>query len=117
LVGFLVSGVIGIASRFRLCFCESKTLRHSLPLSNQKRRYWYAIGHNVTLPSAITITLTEIWRTGGACGKRKILTLMPEEPQKANAEGAGYITNKSANGRARVEAQFKEQGATIGATR
>ena len=42
---------------------------------------------------------------------------MPEEPQKTNANGAGYMIKKSADGRITVGAQFEEQNATISVTR
>lgn len=89
--------------------------------------YQYAIDNNGALPATISTAATEICATGGACtglidltvltADEKYLTSVPLEPQKTNANGAGYMIKKSANGRITVEAQFEEQGATISVTR
>ncbi len=89
--------------------------------------YQYTIDNNGTLPTGITTTLTEICASGGTCTglvdlsvltlNEKYITSIPNEPQKTNANGAGYLIKKSANGRITVEAQFEEQGATISVTR
>lgn len=89
--------------------------------------YQYTIDNSGTLPSTITTTTTEICKTGGTCtslidlsvltASEKHLISIPEEPQKTNANGAGYFIKKSANGRITVDATFEEQGATISVTR
>lgn len=92
--------------------------------------YQYTIDNNGTLPVSITVTPTEVCRTGGSCGGppvlidltvlttlEKYVTSIPLEPQKTNANGAGYMINRTANGRITVTAQFPEQGATITVTR
>lgn len=89
--------------------------------------YQYTIDNSGTLPATITVTATEICKTGGTCtslidlsvltASEKYIVSMPEEPQKTNANGAGYKISKSVNGRITVAAQFPEQGATISVTR
>ncbi len=90
--------------------------------------YQYAIDNDGTLPSTITTTTTEICASGAASctglidltvltTNEKYLTSIPNEPQKTNANGAGYMIKKSANGRITVDAQFEEQSATISVTR
>lgn len=90
--------------------------------------YQYTIDNDGTIPSAITETVTEVCATGApSCTSlidlsvlttdEKYLVTIPNEPQKTNANGAGYNISKSANGRVTVEAQFEEQGATISVTR
>lgn len=89
--------------------------------------YQYTIDNSGILPTTITATATEICATGGVCtnlidlavltASEKYLTSIPNEPQKTNANGAGYMIKKSANGRITVDAQFEEQGAMISVTR
>lgn len=88
--------------------------------------YQFTIDNNGTLPTSITTTATEICALTTCTGlidlsvlttSEKYLTSIPLEPQKTNANGAGYMIKKSANGRITVDAQFEEQGATISVTR
>ncbi|HEU0085636.1 MAG TPA: type II secretion system protein [Candidatus Paceibacterota bacterium] len=90
--------------------------------------YQYAVDNEGTLPSTITTTATEICATGGSpctslidlsvlTANEKYLVSIPNEPQKTNANGAGYMIRKNANGRVTVEAQFEEQEAVISVTR
>lgn len=90
--------------------------------------YQYTIDNDGTIPSTITTTATEICATGASSctglidlgvltTSEKYLVSIPEEPQKTNTNGAGYLIKKSANGRITVEAQFEEQGAVITVTR
>ena len=89
--------------------------------------YQYTIDNNGVVPSTITTTSTEICKTGGTCSglidlgilttNEKYLVSIPEEPQKTNANGAGYMIYKTANNRITVEAQFEEASATISVTR
>jgi prepilin-type N-terminal cleavage/methylation domain-containing protein len=89
--------------------------------------YQYSIDNDGVLPEGITTTPTEICATGGICtdlvdlsilpSGEKYLTAIPNEPQKTNDNGAGYMISQTANGRITVEAQFEEQDATIEITR
>lgn len=90
--------------------------------------YQYTIDNDGTLPSTITTTSTEICATSASSctglidlsvltTNEKYLVSIPNEPQKTNANGAGYMVKKSANGRITVEAQFEEQSAVISVTR
>lgn len=90
--------------------------------------YQYAIDNNGVLPSTITASSTEICATGVAiCGglvdlnvltlNEKYILSIPIEPQKTNASGTGYLINRTADNRLRVDAQFEEQGAVISVTR
>lgn len=94
--------------------------------------YQYVIDNNGAVPSAITVTSTEICATTGAAClapnpvtidlgfltlNQKYLASIPTEPNKTMATGAGYRISQSANGRITVVAQFPEQGATISVTR
>lgn len=90
----------------------------------------YAVDNNGVLPSGITASSTEICSSAVATSSctglvdLSVLTLngkyigaVPEEPQKSNANGAGYMVSKNVNGRVTVTAQFPEQGASISVTR
>lgn len=91
----------------------------------------YAIDNNGVLPSGIsTTTPAEICATGvattscaglvdlsGLTLNGKYLGSIPNEPQKTNANGAGYMIVRDVNNRVTVSAQFPEQGATISVTR
>jgi prepilin-type N-terminal cleavage/methylation domain-containing protein len=90
----------------------------------------YAVDNNGILPAGLTLTPTEICSSAVAttsCGtfvdlsvltlNGKYITAIPDEPQKANANGAGYIVSKNASGRITVTAQYPESGATISVTR
>lgn len=89
--------------------------------------YQYSIDNDGVLPATITVTPTEICASGGTCTglvdlgvlitSQKYLTSIPNEPQKTNANGAGYVISKSANGRVTVSASFEENDAVISVTR
>jgi prepilin-type N-terminal cleavage/methylation domain-containing protein len=92
--------------------------------------YQYALDNSGVLPAGIGATSTEICASSVAtssCGAfvdlsalwstQKYLVSMPVEPQKANANGTGYMINKSSNGRITVTAQYPEQSATITVSR
>jgi type IV pilus assembly protein PilA len=90
--------------------------------------YQYSLDNNGVLPASITATATEICATGASsCTglvdlsvltlNEKYVTAIPTEPQKTNANGAGYQISRSANGRITVTAQYPEQGATISVSR
>ena len=90
--------------------------------------YQYSIDNSGTVPAGITASSTEVCASGVAsCGSYvdlgilavngKYLVGIPSEPQKVNANGAGYMISKNASGRITVTAQYPEQGATITVTR
>jgi type IV pilus assembly protein PilA len=88
----------------------------------------YAVDNNGVLPAGVGTTTVEVCATGApSCAGFADLTVLttngrylvsiPNEPQKANANGAGYQIVRDANGRITVSAQYPEQGATISVTR
>ncbi len=89
----------------------------------------YAVDNNGILPAGITATSTEICSSSVATSSctglvdlsvltlnGKYLTAIPDEPQKTNANGAGYMISKNSSGRITVTAQYPESGATISVT-
>jgi type IV pilus assembly protein PilA len=94
--------------------------------------YQYNLDNASGLLSVIPATATEICATGVAPAtctsdgfvdlspltlNQKYLTSIPNEPQKVNADGAGYEISRSVNGRITVEAQYPENSAIISVTR
>ena len=90
--------------------------------------YQYSLDNNGTLPASIVASSTEICATGAvSCVgfvdlsvltlNEKYVVSIPNEPQKVNANGAGYLISRSANGRVVVSAQYPEQSAVITVTR
>ncbi|MEN9881427.1 MAG: hypothetical protein RLZZ308_610 [Candidatus Parcubacteria bacterium] len=91
----------------------------------------YAVDNNGILPSGIsTSTPTEICSSSVATSSctglldlsvltlnGKYLVAVPNEPQKTNANGAGYTVVQNASGRVTVAASFEEQSADISVTR
>lgn len=90
----------------------------------------YAVDNNGVLPAGITTTPTEICSSAVATSSctglvdlsaltlnAKYIPAIPDEPQKTNANGAGYMISKNTNGRITVSAQFPENSATITVTR
>ena len=90
----------------------------------------YSIDNNGIFPAGITATSTEICSSSVATSSctgfvdlsaltigGRYITSIPEEPQKVNANGAGYKISKNAYGRITVSAQYPESGATISVTR
>lgn len=88
----------------------------------------YAVDNNGVLPAGVGTTTSEICATGAvSCTgfadltvlttNGKYLVSIPNEPQKANANGAGYQIVRDANGRITVSAQYPEQSAVISVTR
>ena len=88
----------------------------------------YAVDNNGVLPAGVGTTTSEICATGAvSCAgfadltvlttNGKYLVSIPNEPQKANANGAGYQIIRDANGRITVSAQYPEQSAVISVTR
>lgn len=90
----------------------------------------YSVDNNGILPSGITLVPTEICSSSVATTSctglvdlsvltagGKYVTAIPDEPQKTNADGAGYMVSKNSNGRITVSASFAESGATISVTR
>lgn len=89
--------------------------------------YQYALDYDGDLPSGITITPTEICKTGGSCSglinlsdltaAEEYLTQIPTDPTGASTNGTGYEIEKTANNRVTVTAPNAEQGQTISVTR
>ncbi len=90
--------------------------------------YQYSIDNNGTLPSGITASSTEVCASGApSCVgfidltvltvNGKYLVGIPSEPQKVNANGAGYRISRNVSGRITVDAQYPEQSAVISVTR
>lgn len=88
----------------------------------------YAVDNNGVLPAGVGTTTAEICASGAvSCvgfvdltvltTNGRYLVSIPNEPQKVNANGAGYQISRDANGRLTVSAQYPEQGATISVTR
>lgn len=88
----------------------------------------YAVDNNGVLPAGIGTTTAEVCATGAvSCvgfvdltvltTNGRYLVSIPNEPQKVNANGAGYQIVRDVNGRITVSAQYPEQGATISVTR
>ena len=88
----------------------------------------YSVDNNGVLPAGITASSTEICASGASSctglidlsvltTNGKYIVSIPNEPQKVNANGAGYTVAKTSSGRIVVTAQYPEQGATISATR
>ncbi|MFA6520905.1 MAG: type II secretion system protein [Candidatus Gracilibacteria bacterium] len=89
--------------------------------------YQYAIDNKGVLPASITVTSTEICKTGGTCtglidlgvltASEKYVVSMPIDPSGVSVNGTSYNISKSANGRVTVTAPLVEQGSTISVTR
>jgi prepilin-type N-terminal cleavage/methylation domain-containing protein len=93
--------------------------------------YQYNLDNNGAVPAGITLTPTEICKTGAAvCTSLVDLTVLttagkylvslpidPQCPTGCNANGNGYEISKDANNRITVEAMNPEQGKTISVTR
>ncbi|HJQ08231.1 MAG TPA: prepilin-type N-terminal cleavage/methylation domain-containing protein [Candidatus Saccharimonadales bacterium] len=93
--------------------------------------YQYSLDNNGALPSGITLTATEVCRTGaGSCAglvdlsvltaAGKYLVAIPADPQcptVCNANGVGYEIRRDANSRLIVNAPDAEQGKTISVNR
>lgn len=88
----------------------------------------YAVDNNGVLPAGVGTTTAEVCATAApSCvgfvdltvltTSGRYLVSIPNEPQKVNANGAGYQIARDANGRITVSAQYPEQGATISVTR
>jgi prepilin-type N-terminal cleavage/methylation domain-containing protein len=90
----------------------------------------YAVDNNGVLPVGITASSTEICSSSVATSScasfvdLSVLTLdgkylgaIPNEPQKQNANGAGYMISRNTTGRVTVTAQYPEQEASISVTR
>jgi len=87
----------------------------------------YAVDNNGTLPASITITATEICKTGGVCTGLVDLTVLtttetylislPTDPTGVTTNGTGYFIRKTANNRVVVTAPSAQLGATISASR
>ena len=94
--------------------------------------YQYATDNSGSLPSLLTTTSTEIYKTGSTgtstalvdlsvlTNSERYITSMPIDPScptGCNAAGTGYSILKSANGRVTVSASLAEASTTITVTR
>ena len=94
--------------------------------------YQYATDNSGSLPSLITTTSTEIYKTGAAgtstalidlsvlTNSERYMTSMPIDPScptGCNATGTGYSILKTANSRVTVSAALAEASTTITVTR
>jgi prepilin-type N-terminal cleavage/methylation domain-containing protein len=90
----------------------------------------YSVDNNGILPAGITASSTEICSSAVATSSctglvdlsvltlnGKYITAIPDEPQKTNPNGAGYVISRNSAGRITVSASFPESGATISVTR
>lgn len=89
--------------------------------------YQYTIDNSGNLPGNITVSATEICKTGGSCSglidlsalttNEKYLTAIPFDPSGSSANGTGYKILKTANNRITVSAPSAENSQTISVTR
>lgn len=90
--------------------------------------YQYMVDNNGTIPATITVTATEICKTGAtSCSglidlgvitaNEKYIVSMPTDPTGASTNGSGYTILKTANNRITVTAPDAENSATISVTR
>ncbi len=91
--------------------------------------YQYTVDTNGVIPASITVTATEICKTGATdctglidlsalTTNEKYLTAIPRDPSgTCAAAGVCYEILKTANGRVTVSAPDAENGATIAVTR
>lgn len=94
--------------------------------------YQYATDNNGAIPTLITATSTEIYKTGITgtstslidlsvlTNSEKYITSLPIDPScptGCNASGTGYFILKTANGRITVSSTLAEASATISVTR
>lgn len=82
----------------------------------------YLVDSNGLLPAGVTVSPTEICAsTAPSCvglvdlsvltRSSKYLVSIPDEPQKVNTNGAGYLISKTSSGRITISSQYAEGGA------
>ncbi len=88
----------------------------------------YGIDNGGEMPTAITVTSTEICKTGAECtnlidlsglttGTGSYILAIPTDPKGSSTNGSGYEVMKTSVGRITVSAPHAENQATISVTR
>ena len=124
----ILAGIVIVALNPTKQLAETRNAQRSADVNTILNAvYQYTIDNKGTLPASITVTQTEICKTGGTCTglidlgvlttNEKYLVSMPYDPTGSSTNGAGYEIKKSANGRITVVAPDAEQSATISVTR
>ena len=124
----LLAGIVIIAINPNKQLGDSKNTQRSSDVTTILNAvYQYSIDNDGSLPSGITVTPTEVCKTGGTCTglvdlsvlttNEEYLVSIPTDPTGETTNGAGYEISLTANNRVTVDAPDAENGATISVTR